>query len=48
MKKNKLKTRQLSARLLYGMVGVALLLFALFYLVGYDMPYVFDPQYNST
>ena len=47
MKKNKLKTRQLSARLLYGMVGVALLLFALFYLVGYDMPYVFDPQYNS-
>ena len=47
MKKRKLKAWQMSTRLLYAMIGVTAVVFALFYLVGYDMPYVFDPDYNA-
>lgn len=46
MKKN-LKTEQISTRLLYGLVGLSAVVFLLFYLVGYNMPYVFDPEYNA-
>lgn len=47
MKKRKLKAWQMSTRMLYAMIGVTAVVFALFYLVGYDMPYVFDPDYNA-
>lgn len=47
MKKRKLKAWQMSTRLLYAMIGVTAVVFALFYLVGYDMPYVFAPDYNA-
>lgn len=47
MKKSKLKTEQISTRLLYALIGVAVVVFALFYLVGYDTPYIFDPDYKA-
>lgn len=47
MKKRMLKAWQMSTRMLYAMIGVTAVVFALFYLVGYDMPYVFDPDYNA-
>lgn len=46
MKKD-MKTEQITGRLLYGLVGVAAVVFLLFYLVGYNMPYMFDPEYNA-
>lgn len=46
MKKD-MKTEQITGRLLYGLVGLAAVVFLLFYLVGYNMPYVFDPEYNA-
>ena len=42
-----MKTERLSTLALYIMVGLAVLLFALFYLVGYDMPFVLEPEYNA-
>lgn len=46
MKKD-MKTEQITSRLLYVLVGLAAVVFLLFYLVGYNMPYVFDPEYNA-
>ena len=46
MKKD-MKTEQITGRLLYGLVGLAAVVFLLFYLVGYNIPYVFDPEYNA-
>lgn len=42
-----LKTEQISTRILYILVGIAVVVFALFYLIGYNMPYMFDPTYNA-
>lgn len=47
MKKLNLKTDQISSRVLYSMVGLTVVVFALFYLVGYNTPYLFDPTYNA-
>lgn len=47
MKISKLKTEQISTRVLYVLVGLIAVVFALFYLVGYNMPYLFDPAYNA-
>ena len=48
MKKlNQLKTDQISSRVLYATVGLTVVVFALFYLVGYNAPYLFDPTYNA-
>lgn len=44
---NRQKAEQVSSRALCIMVGLALVVFALFYLVGYDTPYAFDPDYNA-
>lgn len=46
-KLKRLSTIQMSTRLLYLLVGLTVVIFLLFYLVGYDMPYVFDPEYNA-
>ncbi len=43
----KLKTEKISTRVLYALVGVAVVVFALFYLIGYNLPYVYDPSYNA-
>lgn len=42
-----LKTEQISTRILYSLVGVTTVLFVLFYLVGYDMPFMYEPEYNA-
>ena len=42
-----LKTDQISTRVLYSLVGLTVVVFALFYLVGYNAPYLFDPTYNA-
>lgn len=48
MKKlNQLKTDQISSHVLYATVGLTVVVFALFYLVGYNAPYLFDPTYNA-
>ena len=43
----RLTTEQISSRVFYVLVGVAALLFALFRFVGYDMPYLENPDYNA-
>ena len=42
-----LKAEQISTRILYTLVGVTTVLFVLFYLVGYDMPFMYEPEYNA-
>ena len=42
-----IKTGQISTRILYVLVGITVVVFALFYLIGYNMPYMFDPTYNA-
>ena len=40
-------TERLSQRLLYILVGVSAVAFALFYLVGYDLPFDENPDFNA-
>ena len=40
-------TEQLSQRIFYVMIGVAVLVFGLFFLVGYDMPFEENPDFNA-
>lgn len=42
-----LKTEQISMRIFYAMVCVAVLIFGLFFLVGYNMPFLSEPEYNA-
>lgn len=55
MKKNKLNVKglshkpvaKISAIVFYALIGISVLLFALFRLVGFDMPYIENPEYNA-
>lgn len=40
-------TERISSRVLYGLTGLAAVVFALFYLVGFYMPYLPDPSFNA-
>ena len=40
-------TEKISSRVLYVLVGIALLVFVLFWLVGYNRPYEDDPNFNE-
>lgn len=42
-----LTTEQLSTRVLYVLVAITVVVFALFFTVGYDKPYADDPQFNA-
>ena len=42
-----MKAEQISTRILYVLVGVTTVLFVLFYLVGYDMTFMYAPEYNA-
>jgi len=47
MKKINLRSmhaEKLSQRVFYVLVGLCVVVFGLFYVVGYDMPYVFNPE----
>ena len=38
---------QLSSRIFYIIIGVIVVLFALFWIIGYDMPYDDNPDYSA-
>lgn len=38
---------QISQRILYVLIGLAVLVFGLFYLVGYDLPFDENPDFNA-
>lgn len=40
-------TEKLSSRVLYALVSLAVLVFVLFWLVGYDRPFADDPNFNA-
>jgi len=40
-------TERISQRVLYALVILAILVFGLFYLIGYDRPYDEDPNFNA-
>lgn len=40
-------TERISTRALYLLVGVAMVIFVLFWLIGYDRPYEDDPNFNA-
>lgn len=42
-----LTTAQIASRVFYILIGVIVLMFALFRLVGFDMPYYDNPDYNA-
>lgn len=42
-----LKTEQISVRIFYAMISVTVLIFGLFFLVGYNMPFMSEPEYNA-
>jgi hypothetical protein len=42
-----LSAERLSSRSLYAIVGLIIVVFALFWLVGYDKPYDEDPNFNA-
>ena len=42
-----LTAMQLSSRIFYILIGVIVVLFALFWIVGYDMPYDDNPDYSA-
>ena len=56
MKKNKLNVKglshkpvaKISAIVFYALIGISVLLFALFRLVGFDMPYIENPEYTNS
>ena len=41
------KTESITHRILFGIVAMTFIVFFLFYIVGYDMPYIFEPEYNA-
>ncbi len=41
------KTETITHRILFGIVAITFVIFLLFYFVGYDMPYIFEPEYNA-
>ncbi len=41
------KTESITHRILFGIVAITFIVFFLFYIVGYDMPYIFEPEYNA-
>lgn len=43
----KMPTERISQRVLYVLVGIAAVVFALFFLVGYDMPFDENPDFNA-
>lgn len=50
MKKGNIKnwpTEKISQRVLYILIGIIVVLFALFFLIGFDMPYIDDPDFNA-
>lgn len=40
-------TEQLSNSVLYTLVAITVVVFALFFVVGYDRPYINDPSFNA-
>ena len=42
-----MKTEKISRLVLYGLVAVALVVFGLFFVVGFDRPYTDNPNYNA-
>ena len=42
-----LTAMQLSSRIFYILIGVIVVLFALFWIIGYDMPYDDNPDYSA-
>ena len=47
LKRCKSKAETVSTRVLYALVGMAVVLFGLFYLVGFSLPYWADPVLNA-
>lgn len=43
----KLNMKKLPSRVLYVLVGVIALVFLMFWLIGYDMPFEDDPNFNA-
>ena len=43
----KLDAEQVSTRVLYVLVALAVVVFGAFFLIGYDQPYEDDPQFNA-
>ncbi len=41
------KTEAITHRILLGIVAITFIVFCLFYFVGYNMPYIFEPEYNA-
>ncbi len=41
------KTEVITHRILFAIVALTVAVFSLFYLVGYNMPYIFEPEYNA-
>lgn len=44
---HKLSAERISSRALYIIVGIAAIVFGLFYLIGYDRPFDDDPNFNA-
>ena len=43
----KKSTEQLSQRIFYGLLAITLLVFCCFFLIGYDEPFVDNPDFNA-
>lgn len=43
----KIDTKKLPSRVLYILIGVIALVFVLFWLIGFDRPYIDDPNFNE-
>lgn len=41
------QTEKISQRVFYVLIGLAVLIFALFFLVGYDLPFEENPDFNA-
>lgn len=46
-KANSVSTEKISSRVLYVLIGVVAVVFALFYLVGFGTPYLPEPSFNA-
>lgn len=44
---DKLTTEQVSTRVLYVLVALAVIVFGAFFLIGYDVPYGENPEFNA-
>lgn len=42
-----MKTEQISVRIFYVLTALAVIIFGLFFLVGYNMPFLAEPEYNA-